>query len=103
MKNYYFAGCLLLAAAAVQSAQAEVTYTCTAGKNFGQNEGIDKMFDNNTGTKYCGGAGDDCWALVTASEPVYVRAYETTLPTTIKNPAAVVHVIGRCTALTMKR
>ena len=78
MKNYYFAGCLLLAAAAVQSAQAEVTYTCTAGKNFGQNEGIDKMFDNNTGTKYCGGAGDDCWALVTASEPVYVRAYETT-------------------------
>lgn len=78
MKNYYFAGCLLLAAAAVQSAQAEVTYTCTAGKNFGQNEGIDKMFDNNTGTKYCGGAGDDCWALLTASEAVYVRAYETT-------------------------
>lgn len=78
MKNYYFVGCLLLAAAAVQTAQAEVTYTCTAGKDFGKNEGIDKMFDNNTGTKYCGGAGDDCWALLTASEAVYVRAYETT-------------------------
>lgn len=80
MKNYYFVGCLLLAAAAVQSAQAEVTYTCTDGKNLnaGNGEGIEKMFDNSTDTKYCGPAGDDCWALVTASEPVYVRAYETT-------------------------
>ncbi len=70
--------CLFLAAAVVPQLNAEVTYTCTAGLKFGENEGIDKMFDNNTDTKYCGGAGDDCWALVTASEPVYVRAYETT-------------------------
>lgn len=70
--------CLFLAAAMVPQLKAEVTYTCTAGKNFGANEGVDKMFDNNTDTKYCGGVGEDLWALVTASEPVYVRAYETT-------------------------
>lgn len=72
--------CLFLAAAMVPQLKAEVTYTCTAGKNLNADngEGIEKMFDNNTATKYCGDAGDDCWALVTASEPVYVRAYETT-------------------------
>lgn len=78
MKNYYFLGCLLLAAAAVQSAQAEVTYTCTAGKNFGDREGIDKMFDGDTSTKLCKAPGADCYALVAASEAVYVRGYETT-------------------------
>lgn len=78
MKNSYFMGCLLLAAAAVPTMQAEVTYKCTAGKNFGEGEGIDKMFDGRLDTKYCGNGGDDCWALVEASEAVYVRAYETT-------------------------
>ena len=78
MKNSYFMGCLLLAAAAVPTMQAEVTYTCTAGKDFNGGEGIDKMFDGRLDTKYCGNGGDDCWALVEASEAVYVRAYETT-------------------------
>ena len=66
----------LLCAAAVSSAQ--VTFTCTAGKNFGGDEGIDKMFDGNTGTKYCGDAGDGIYALVTASQPVYVWGYDMT-------------------------
>ena len=66
----------LLCAAAVSSAQ--VTFTCTAGKNFGGDEGIDKMFDGNTSTKYCGDAGDGIYALVTASEPVYVWGYDMT-------------------------
>ncbi len=57
---------------------AQVTFTCTAGKNFEQGEGIDKMFDGNTGTKYCGAAGDDTYALVTASEPVFVWGYDMT-------------------------
>ena len=78
MKNSYFMGCLLLAAASVPTMQAEVTYTCTAGKDFNGGEGIDKMFDGRLDTKYCGNGGDDCWALVEASEAVYVRAYETT-------------------------
>ena len=90
MKNSYFMGCLLLAAAAVPTMQAEVTYKCTAGKNFGQGEGIDKMFDGRLDTKYCGNSGDDCWALVEASESVYVRAYETTTANDSKESG------GRC-------
>lgn len=90
MKNSYFMGCLLLAAAAVPTMQAEVTYTCTAGKNFGGGEGIDKMFDGRLDTKYCGNSGDDCWALVEASESVYVRAYETTTANDSKESG------GRC-------
>lgn len=90
MKNSYFMGCLLLAAAAVPTMQAEVTYTCKAGKNFGQGEGIDKMFDGRLDTKYCGNSGDDCWALVEASEAVYVRAYETTTANDSKESG------GRC-------
>lgn len=90
MKNSYFMGCLLLAAASVPTMQADVTYTCTAGKNFGQGEGIDKMFDGQLNTKYCGNGGDDCWALVEASEAVYVRAYETTTANDSKQSG------GRC-------
>lgn len=90
MKNSYFMGCLLLAAAVVPTMQAEVTYTCKAGKNFGQGEGIDKMFDGRLDTKYCGNSGDDCWALVEASEAVYVRAYETTTANDSKESG------GRC-------
>ncbi len=66
----------MLAMAATMSAQ--VTFTCTAGAKFGQNEGIDKMFDGNTSTKYCGDAGDGIYALVTASQPVYVWGYDMT-------------------------
>lgn len=68
-----FAG---LAMAATVSAQ--VTYTCTAGTNFDGNEGMAKIFDGNTNTKFCGNSGNDVYALFTASEPVYVWGYEMT-------------------------
>lgn len=55
---------------------AQVTFTCTEGTNFGQNEGMDKLFDGNVNTKYCGNVGS--YALVTASEAVYVWGYEMT-------------------------
>ena len=55
-----------------------VFFTCTAGNNFGGDEGIDKMFDDDTSTKFCGFSGDDCYALVTASEPIYVWGYDMT-------------------------
>lgn len=67
---------LFAAFAMAATASAQVTFTCTAGKNFGQNEGIDKMFDGNLNTKYCQNAGDDCYALITASEPIYVWGYD---------------------------
>jgi hypothetical protein len=57
---------------------AQVTFTCTAGAKYGEGEGIDKLFDNNNNTKYCGDSGDGVYALVTASEPVYVWGYEMT-------------------------
>lgn len=66
----------LLSMATVSPAQ--VDFTCTAGANYGGNEGIDKMFDDNVNTKFCGGASDNTYALVTASEPVYVWGYEMT-------------------------
>ena len=66
----------LLCSAAVGWAQ--VTFTCTAGKNFGGNEGAQRMFDGNTATKFCTNAGTACYALFTASEPVYVWGYDMT-------------------------
>ena len=57
---------------------AQVTYTCTAGAKYGEGEGIDKLFDNNVDTKYCGDSGNGIFALFTASEPVYVWGYEMT-------------------------
>lgn len=66
----------LLCSAAVGWAQ--VTFTCTAGKNFGGNEGAQRMFDGNTATKFCTDAGTACYALFTASEPVYVWGYDMT-------------------------
>ena len=57
---------------------AQVTYTCTAGTNFDGGEGIAKLFDGNVETKFAGETGNDVYALVTASEPVYVWGYEMT-------------------------
>ncbi len=57
---------------------AQVDFTCTAGANYGMKEGIDKMFDDNINTKFCGNTGDGTYALVAASEPVYVWGYELT-------------------------
>lgn len=65
-----------LAMAATMSAQ--VTFTCTAGAKYGEGEGIQKLFDDNTDSKYCGNANDGVYALVTASEPVYLWGYEWT-------------------------
>ena len=41
-----------LAMAATMSAQ--VTFTCTAGAKYGEGEGIQKLFDDNVDSKYCG-------------------------------------------------
>ena len=76
MKKYLLS--LFAAFTMAATASAAVTFTCTAGKNFGQGEGIDKLFDGSTNTKYCGNGGSEVYALVTASEPVYVWGYEMT-------------------------
>lgn len=75
MKKLFTLLALLCTAAA---GMAQVTFTCTAGKNFGQGEGIDKIFDGDLNTKYCNNTGDDCYALITASEAVYVWGYDMT-------------------------
>ena len=69
---------LFAAFAMVLTASAQVTYTCTAGTNFEGNEGVAKLFDGNVDTKFCGNCGNDVYALVTASEPVYVWGYDMT-------------------------
>lgn len=69
---------LFAALAMAATVSAEVTYTCTAGTKFGEGEGVTKLFDGDQGTKFCGGAGDNTYALFTASEPVYVWAYDMT-------------------------
>ncbi len=57
---------------------AQVTFTCTGGTNFEGNEGVAKLFDSNRETKYCGNCGNDVYALIEASEPVYVWGYDMT-------------------------
>ena len=52
------------------------TYTNGNGNNGNSAEGMDKLFDLDCNTKYCGDAG--CYALVTASEPVFVWGYDLT-------------------------
>ena len=58
-------------------AQAQVTFTCTAGKNFGQGEGIDKLFDGNTGTKYCNATMPAATAMH-SSQPLSLSMYGAT-------------------------
>ena len=69
---------LFAAIAMAATVSAQVTYTCTAGTNFDGGEGIAKLFDNDVNTKFCGNTGSDVYALVTASEPVYVWGYDMT-------------------------
>ena len=69
---------LFVALAMTATTSAQVTYTCTAGTDFNEYEGIAKLFDGDTDTKFCGNAGDNVYALVTASEPVFVWGYEMT-------------------------
>ena len=54
------------------------SYTDGSGYNGNSSEGMDKLFDLDCNTKYCGNAGTDCYALVTASEPVFVWGYDLT-------------------------
>jgi hypothetical protein len=69
---------LVLLMTAVTGAVAQVTFTCTGGTNFDGGEGMAKMFDGNTNTKFFEASGSDFYALVTASEPVYVWGYDWT-------------------------
>ena len=69
---------LFAAIAMAATVSAQVTYTCTAGTNFDGSEGTAKLFDNDVNTKFCGNTGSDVYALVTASEPVYVWGYDMT-------------------------
>ncbi|MBR6140701.1 MAG: hypothetical protein IKQ37_02905 [Bacteroidaceae bacterium] len=69
---------LFAALAMAATVSAQVTYTCTAGTNFDGGEGVTKLFDGNENTKFCGNCGNDVYALVTASEPVYVWGYDMT-------------------------
>ena len=69
---------LFAALAMAATVSAQVTYTCTAGTNFDGGEGVAKLFDGNENTKFCGNCGNDVYALVTASEPVYVWGYDMT-------------------------
>jgi len=60
----------------------DVTFTYTNGHGYNGNsaEGMDKLFDLDCNTKYCGNtnAHDSCYALVTASEPIFVWGYDLT-------------------------
>ena len=91
MKKLITLAALLCSAA---MAQAQVTYTCTAGTNFDGGEGVAKLFDNNVETKYCGSPGDGVYALFTASEPVYVWGYDIT---TANDNEAYGRLIGKWT------
>ncbi|MCF0197571.1 MAG: hypothetical protein HUK03_10180, partial [Bacteroidaceae bacterium] len=57
---------------------AQVTFTCTAGQDYGNNEGCQKAFDHDKNTKWCKAQSDASYALFTASQPVYVWGYEFT-------------------------
>ena len=76
----------MLAMAATMSAQ-DVTFTYKSGNgnNNNSNELMDKLFDRDSngnpilqGSKYCGYTGDNIYAIVEASEPVYVWGYDFT-------------------------
>ena len=72
---------LLLTALSVcgmlSAAQAQVTFTCIGGTDFEGNngEGCEKAFDGNLETKWGMYTGGDKFAVVKASEPIYVTGY----------------------------
>ena len=74
----------LLCTAAVGMAQVTFTYVSGQGNGNAGNEGMEKLFDKNedgsaiTSTKYCGNTGTDVYAIVEASEAVYVWGYDFT-------------------------
>ena len=67
---------LFAAFAMAATVSAQVTFTCTAGKNFGQGEGIDKLFDGNKETKWCVDKYHKMWFVEFMSwEPINVDSY----------------------------
>ena len=75
MKKLFTLACLLCTSVV---SMAQVTFTCTGGKNYDQGgEGdIKNIFDGREDTKYYEKGGDDAYALVTASEAVYLYGYD---------------------------
>ena len=70
---------LLLTALSVcgmlSAAQAQVTFECIGGTGFNDGEGCAKAFDGDLGTKWGMYTGGDKFAVVKASEPIYVTGY----------------------------
>ena len=70
---------LLLTALSVcgmlSAAQAQVTFECIGGTGFNDGEGCAKAFDGDLGTKCGMYTGGDKFAVVKASEPIYVTGY----------------------------
>ena len=54
----------------------QVTFTCTAGKKFNNDEGTEKAFDGTSSTKWNTQGGSDCYALFNASQAIYVWGYD---------------------------
>ena len=63
--------CGMLSAAQAQT----VTFECIGGTGFNDGEGCAKAFDGNLGTKWGMYSGGDKFAVVKASEPIYVTGY----------------------------
>lgn len=59
----------------ISAAQAQVTFECIGGTGFNDGEGCAKAFDGNLETKWGMYSGGDKFAVVEASEPVYLTGY----------------------------
>ena len=59
----------------ISAAQAQVTFKCIGGTDFSGDEGCAKAFDGNLGTKWGMYSGGDKFAVVQASQPVYLTGY----------------------------
>lgn len=59
----------------ISAAQAQVTFECIGGTGFNDGEGCAKAFDGNLETKWGMYSGGDKFAVVKASEPIYVTGY----------------------------
>lgn len=59
----------------ISAAQAQVTFECIGGTGFNEKEGCDKAFDGNLETKWGMYSTGNKFAVVMASEPIYVTGY----------------------------
>ena len=86
MRKFFLTAFALLALGAGNLQAQGVTFTYLSGQGNGNstNEGMEKLFDKNsdgtavTSTKYCGNTGAEVYAIVEASEAVYVWGYDFT-------------------------